>query len=440
MAVQRTPSRNSTHLLVMGTLFTVIALTLLLVAYDSFVVGGLRSRTYLAFILVGYTFLAQRALHHGHRTIASWMIIALYAVVALSTLLFWGLNAPVGILTISLVIVLTGLLLGSRYVPYITAAMVGAIALVQLVHSLGFIAPDTSAIRVESSYWDVIGYAVMFFVYSLIAWSSMKRSEIALTRAKKAEEIIRAQNERMSIELERQASQLRQEQLTQTRQLHKFAIIGQSAAAMLHELSSRLSVLNFDLSDLKQQLKNSKTITSAEQSIAYINDMVHQARQQLNTYGTTKRLAPRTLISTVIKDIRLKPAHKGIEVLQTYQKSGTYHLYGDPVAFSQILTILITNACEASLATDHPLVRVLSQQKGATLSIIISDNGPGIPNYQQAKLFTPHVSKKSTGMGVGLYIAKHLTELLFNGSLTYTRDANETHFTLALPLRKKKER
>lgn len=436
MARNNKPFRNTTYLLLVGTLVTAVALTLLLLAYDIAVIGGLRFRTFVAFGIIAYILLAIRAHNYGHRHLAGWMVICLYAFAALATLLVWGVNAPVGILAISLVIVLSGLLLGSRYVPYVSVAMVGALAVIQLTHTLGIITPDTSAIRIESSYWDVVGYAVIFSVYSLIAWSSMKRTETTLHRAKKAEAEVRAQNEQMEIELEKRASLLRQEQLTQTRQLYKFAIIGQSAAAMLHDLSSRLSILNFDLDDLKQQLKNSRTITNAEQSIAHINDMVLQARQQLNSYGEHKKLPIQTLIKTVIKDVKLKPAHRGIKVTQTYRKNSTYSLFGDPLAFSQILTILTTNACEASLYTEKPQVTVLAKHHGATLTIIVSDNGPGIDKKRAAELFKPLVSKKITGMGVGLYIAKHLTETSFDGTLTYTRLNDTTQFVLTLPLKK----
>ncbi len=424
-------------MLLVGTLFTAIALTLLLLAYDIIVVGGLRLRTYIALFIIAYILLARRALQYGHKYLASWMVILLYASAALATLLLWGVNAPVGILAISLVIVLTGLLLGSRYVPYLTAIMIGALILIQYIHSSRIIIPDTSAIRIESSYWDVAGYAFMFFAYSLIAWASMRRSEAILNRAKKAEETVRAQNEQMSIELDRQASILRQEQLTQSRQLYKFAIIGQSAAALLHELSSRLSVINFDLDDLRQQLKNSKAITNAEESVAYINDMVHQARQQLNSYGAHEKLPIRKLISTVVKDVKLKPAHRAVTITQTYQTKTTAKLFGDPLALSQILTILITNACEASLSSQSPRVKVAIEQNSKSITINVSDNGPGINRERLKELFKPLVSNKLKGMGVGLYIAKHLTEMSFKGSLTYMRTNETTQFRLVLPLTKK---
>tara|TARA_B100000686_G_scaffold347272_1_gene435597 strand:- start:2286 stop:3125 length:840 start_codon:yes stop_codon:yes gene_type:complete len=279
----------------------------------------------------------------------------------------------------------------------------------------------------------------MFFAYSLIAWASMRRSEAILNRAKKAEETVRAQNEQMSIELDRQASILRQEQLTQSRQLYKFAIIGQSAAALLHELSSRLSVINFDLDDLRQQLKNSKAITNAEESVAYINDMVHQARQQLNSYGAHEKLPIRKLISTVVKDVKLKPAHRAVTITQAYQTKMTAKLFGDPLALSQILTILITNACEASLSSPTPHVTVATKQNGKSITISVSDNGPGINHERLKELFKPLVSSKLKGMGVGLYIAKHLTEMSFRGTLSYTRTGETTQFSLVLPSMKKEE-
>lgn len=430
------PQKSITHLLLLGTLFAVIALTLLLISYDIFVIGGIRLRTYIALGVIGYVLLSLHALHHGHRYTANWMLIGMYAAAASTTLLFWGLNAPVGILAVSLVIVLTGLLMGSRHVPYVTVGLVGILVLIQLSHALGIFTPDTAALHLEASFWDVIGYAVMFSIYSLIAWSLMRRTEKTLNRAKRAEKTVRAQNEQMSIELERQAAQLREEQLTQTRQLYTFALIGQSAAALLHELSSRLSIINYDLDDLKQQVKNSAAIRNAEESVSYINEIVRNARQQLTSYDAQERIAVRKLIHTIVKDAKRKPAHRAIVFEETYLQHPAYTLHGDPIAFSHILTILITNACEASLLHEQPAVQVRVRPSRTTLRIEVRDNGPGIDPERVAQLFNPHISQKAKGMGVGLYIAKHLSELCFRGSITYRRTTTQTIFSLSLDLTK----
>jgi two-component system sensor kinase FixL len=50
------------------------------------------------------------------------------------------------------------------------------------------------------------------------------------------------------------------------------------------------------------------------------------------------------------------------------------------------------------------------------VQISVIDNGPGLPDEVQAKLFQPFVSTKKTGMGVGLSIC-HSIVTAHNGHL-----------------------
>ena len=44
------------------------------------------------------------------------------------------------------------------------------------------------------------------------------------------------------------------------------------------------------------------------------------------------------------------------------------------------------------------------------IEIIISDNGPGIPENIQSKIFMPNFTTKSTGTGLGLAITKNIVD------------------------------
>jgi two-component system nitrogen regulation sensor histidine kinase NtrY len=66
--------------------------------------------------------------------------------------------------------------------------------------------------------------------------------------------------------------------------------------------------------------------------------------------------------------------------------------------------------------------------------ITISDNGKGIPEDRQNKVFVPYFTTKSTGTGIGLSITKQIIEN-HNGKIYFESKENSgTSFYIELPL------
>jgi two-component system nitrogen regulation sensor histidine kinase NtrY len=89
----------------------------------------------------------------------------------------------------------------------------------------------------------------------------------------------------------------------------------------------------------------------------------------------------------------------------------------DPGMISQALTNLIKNAGEAIEtraerepdAPFEPRIRVMLTQEGPRATIIIEDNGTGLPQ-DRARLFEPYVTTREKGTGLGLPIVKKIVE------------------------------
>ncbi len=76
----------------------------------------------------------------------------------------------------------------------------------------------------------------------------------------------------------------------------------------------------------------------------------------------------------------------------------------------QVLQLALDNAVEAS--DDSSVVNV-SYRRGIVdgspaITIIVSDDGPGIPKEDRAKVFEPFYSTKPNGTGLGLAICKRI--------------------------------
>ncbi len=65
--------------------------------------------------------------------------------------------------------------------------------------------------------------------------------------------------------------------------------------------------------------------------------------------------------------------------------------------------------------------------------ITVDDEGPGIPPSVRERLFTPHVTTKAAGAGMGLYLAHRLATTRYGGTLDLAdRSAGGTRATLTL--------
>jgi len=426
------PDRTS-QLILYGTLITALLLSLLLVAYDV-VVHSLwfRGNVWVSLAVIAYLCVARYILMHISSIVANWMLVLFYEVLAFCTLVTWGINAPVGILALSFAVILPNILIGPKSIFPVASVTVFTVILVQLLHEQKMVTPNLTALSQPSSMWDVTAYSIILAIFALVSWIGGTQREKALNRALLAERELQKQKKALSIELERESAALRHAQLKQMRELHKFAFLGQSAAATLHELSSHLSILNLDIDDLRQHDANSEAIINAKDSIHHINKMVRQARQQLNSYDQHETFDAVDVINQSLKDMREKFTHGRVEVTKAL-RTKSCPLTGSPVALMHILTILLNNAVDA--CCDMPSARITVSLKGSSGHIVISviDNGTGIDPSLQPALFSPIVSKKSSGMGVGLYIAHHLTNNQFSGNINLKPSKRGAHFVVTIP-------
>jgi len=108
-------------------------------------------------------------------------------------------------------------------------------------------------------------------------------------------------------------------------------------------------------------------------------------------------------------------------------------VYADPEQLVQVFNNLIKNALQAIPEEREGEISIRLTEEAKEVTITVSDNGAGIDAEIQDKLFIPNFTTKSTGMGLGLAIAKNIIEIS-GGSITFSTAIDEgTTFTVRLP-------
>ena len=104
-----------------------------------------------------------------------------------------------------------------------------------------------------------------------------------------------------------------------------------------------------------------------------------------------------------------------------------------PGAVHAALANLIENATEVSPEGEPVEVKVAVENGDAVVSIV--DGGPGLPDAVRERLFSPHVTTKVGGSGMGLFLARQLVVGMHGGSLEIVDGTDGgTVATMRLPL------
>ena len=109
-------------------------------------------------------------------------------------------------------------------------------------------------------------------------------------------------------------------------------------------------------------------------------------------------------------------------------------IYADKEQLNGIFSNLFKNSIQAIPQGRAGLIKVTMETRGDKVIVSVSDNGTGIPESLQKKLFTPNFTTKSSGTGLGLSIAKKYVEGA-NGRIWFESEADKgTTFYIEFPL------
>lgn len=108
----------------------------------------------------------------------------------------------------------------------------------------------------------------------------------------------------------------------------------------------------------------------------------------------------------------------------------------DKTQMNRLFTNLLQNAWEARKVGEPAMIEITEEYiaEGNRVCIKIRDNGEGIPEEMQAKIFTPNFTTKSSGTGLGLAMCMSIAEQARGDIRFETRIGEGTTFFVELPL------
>ena len=224
---------------------------------------------------------------------------------------------------------------------------------------------------------------------------------------------------------------------------NKTAATGALSASIAHELNQPLGASNLNIQFLKMKLEKGvlnpelgkEILDSLEEDNKRAATIVRSLRS-IFTDGESNAQEVRLgdLIAKVLDIVRPELKNKNIQIQLRVDDDLVIRV--NPSEIEQVILNLLNNAAQA-LANSGTLQRRIAIEAiktGNSVQLSISDNGVGVPEDFKSQLFELLSTTKQTGMGLGLWLCKHIVTR-YSGSIDYD-DAvgGGAKFVIELPL------
>jgi len=219
---------------------------------------------------------------------------------------------------------------------------------------------------------------------------------------------------------------------------NKAASVAALAAGVAHEIKNPLAIISNYVellkisSDSKENRQNLSRIDSELKRITeIIGSLLSFSRIKQTTFSPNSL---RILLEEVLMLLSHKISQKRIEILTSFENDPI--LYTDENKLKQLFMNLIVNAIDAVLDEGRIRVAVIGDTTDRSVSILISDNGHGIPSDVREKIFAPFFTTKMnrTNIGLGLAICQNIVELHKGVMKLVNVPGWKTTFMVSLPL------
>lgn len=224
------------------------------------------------------------------------------------------------------------------------------------------------------------------------------------------------------------------------KQIESIQALTSLTAGIAHEIKNPLGAMSIHVQLLEQEISKCKcsgaddlrySLNIVNEEIERLNEIVVNFLYSVRPMHLNLSLTNLTAFLNKIYDLVLPEVKsKDIRLRKNYTDLPSVWL--DENVFKQALLNLIQNSI-AAISEDDGVITIEAVQKESYVYINIKDNGVGIPDDVQLKIFDPYFTTKSYGTGLGLTIVYKIVRE-HKGEVTFNSTKSETVFTIKLPV------
>lgn len=227
----------------------------------------------------------------------------------------------------------------------------------------------------------------------------------------------------------------------------RLATVGEIARHIAHEIKNPIFSISASLQTLERNLKRSGDNGPEEEKDNHLKllGILYQETQRINRLLNTLSLMGKNqtvlseeffldeLIDFIILENSAAISQKKLRVTR-YFSSQRPIVKADRDKVLQVLNNIILNAISFSPEKGALTISFYYCRKSTTVRFNIGDEGPGIPQENLEKIFTPFFTTRQDGTGLGLTISKKIIEMHGGTIIARNKMAGGAVFSITMPV------
>ncbi|MHB1611616.1 MAG: sensor histidine kinase [Sulfobacillus sp.] len=194
----------------------------------------------------------------------------------------------------------------------------------------------------------------------------------------------------------------------------------------VHDAKSSLAVAAGYLELMQWQNPQDEYVQRAQTQLVRLSERLEEVLGGIASYPPMP-LDPKNLIQQIVDELSPYYKSQGID-LTFYASHG--RVLADRRRLGQVVHNLLNNAAQAITAPGY--ITIEMRPDTDWIEIRIRDSGPGVDRDLLSRLFTPSMTTKATGHGLGLAFSRRIVES-WGGTLRYEEGNPGAVFVMRLP-------
>lgn len=346
---------SSIFLFVAANIISVIASVVHPESYNHNSISAIILFIILSFFIFLY-FLSRK----GFFRIASYLLITVLFLLASYMGYRWGVDVNASLLFYVLAIVVSSILISTRFSFVMTALVSLAIFIIGYYQINNILHPNLYWKTEIFGMTDIFMLVIIFFIIATVSWLSNREIEKSLVRARRAEADLKKERDSLEITVQQKTNELREIEMDKMAQLYRFAEFGRLSAGLFHDLMNPLNAVSLNMEKVKSRGENLSVQPdkiAMDETKAYLDraisaaknmeDFIVAVRKQISKQANKESFSLTEEIRQVISVLSYKALKANIKIV--FSSSGNIETIGDAVKFNQVALNLIANAIDAYL-------------------------------------------------------------------------------------------
>jgi len=201
------------------------------------------------------------------------------------------------------------------------------------------------------------------------------------------------------------------------------------AQQVAHEIKNPLTPMKLTL----QMMQREKDLDELHSMTANLLEEIESLSHIAEAFSRFAQMPALSLDTEDVSYLTNRAASLYLDQGVRFVSTGPLTAKVDKEQWTRVIHNLIKNAVQ-SIPEDRERDILITAAKADNKAMIsVQDNGGGIPEDMQQKVFEPNFTTKSSGMGLGLAMVKNLV-ISFGGAIGFDTSENGTTFIIVLPL------